>query len=392
MMKKRVFLIVLDSLGIGEAPDASLFGDAGSNTLGSIRRSSKFSCPNLEKLGLFHIDGVGGGVTSPLASFARMREASMGKDTTIGHWEIAGLISKDPLPTYPNGFPEEVISEFEALTNRGVLCNRPYSGTDVIRDYGEEHLCTGNLIVYTSADGVFQIAAHEDVVPLNELYRYCEIARKMLVGKHGVGRVIARPFAGKHPFVRTSGRHDYSITPPAKTMVDVLAENGLDTIPVGKIYDIFAGLGFERSNPTASNEDGMQKTLTFVDADFCGLCFVNLVDFDSVYGHRNDVDGYAAALSAFDRFLGEFLPKLRQDDLLLITADHGCDPATPSTDHSREYTPLLLYGDSVKRGINLGTRPTFADIGTTVLDYFGLPVDSIAGESLLPFVGKKGEI
>ena len=392
MMKKRVFLIVLDSLGIGEAPDASLFGDAGSNTLGSIRRSSKFSCPNLEKLGLFHIDGVGGGVTSPLASFARMREASMGKDTTIGHWEIAGLISKDPLPTYPNGFPEEVISEFEALTNRGVLCNRPYSGTDVIRDYGEEHLCTGNLIVYTSADSVFQIAAHEDVVPLNELYRYCEIARKMLVGKHGVGRVIARPFAGKHPFVRTSGRHDYSITPPAKTMVDVLAENGLDTIPVGKIYDIFAGLGFERSNPTASNEDGMQKTLTFVDADFCGLCFVNLVDFDSVYGHRNDVDGYAAALSAFDRFLGEFLPKLRQDDLLLITADHGCDPATPSTDHSREYTPLLLYGDSVKRGINLGTRPTFADIGTTVLDYFGLPVDSIAGESLLPFVGKKGEI
>ncbi|MBQ9806389.1 MAG: phosphopentomutase [Clostridia bacterium] len=391
-MKKRVFLIVLDSLGIGEAPDASLFGDAGSNTLGSIRRSSKFSCPNLEKLGLFHIDGVGGGVTSPLASFARMREASMGKDTTIGHWEIAGLISKDPLPTYPNGFPEEVISEFEALTNRGVLCNRPYSGTDVIRDYGEEHLCTGNLIVYTSADSVFQIAAHEDVVPLNELYRYCEIARKMLVGKHGVGRVIARPFAGKHPFVRTSGRHDYSITPPAKTMVDVLAENGLDTIPVGKIYDIFAGLGFERSNPTASNEDGMQKTLTFVDADFCGLCFVNLVDFDSVYGHRNDVDGYAAALSAFDRFLGEFLPKLRQDDLLLITADHGCDPATPSTDHSREYTPLLLYGDSVKRGINLGTRPTFADIGTTVLDYFGLPVDSIAGESLLPFVGKKGEI
>ncbi len=392
MMKKRAFLIVLDSLGIGEAPDAEAFGDVGSNTLGSIRLSPKFSCPTLEKLGLFNIDGVEGGVATPLASFARMREASMGKDTTIGHWEIAGLVSKEPLPTYPDGFPEEVISEFEALTNRGVLCNRPYSGTDVIRDYGKEHLETGKLIVYTSADSVFQIAAHEDVVPLSELYRYCEIARKILVGKHGVGRVIARPFAGKHPFVRTSGRHDYSIVPSAKTMVDVLAENGFDTIPVGKIYDIFAGQGFETSNPTISNEDGMQKALAFVNEDFCGLCFVNLVDFDSAYGHRNDVDGYAAALSAFDRFLADFLPKMRQDDLLLITADHGCDPATPSTDHSREYTPLVLYGDRIKQGVNLGTRSTFADIGATVLDYFDLSVTAIAGESLLPFVEKKGAV
>lgn len=389
-MKKRVFLIVLDSLGIGEAPDADAFGDVGSNTLGAIRTSKHFSCPNLEKLGLFNIEGVGGGVSSPLASYARMREASMGKDTTIGHWEIAGLISRDPLPTYPEGFPDEVIAEFEALTKRGVLCNKPYSGTDVIRDYGEEHLRTGKLIVYTSADSVFQIAAHESVVSQAELYRYCEMARKLLVGKHGVGRVIARPFGGAHPFVRIAGRHDYSLTPPAKTMVDVLFENGFDTIPVGKIYDIFAGKGFLEALPTASNAEGMQKTMEIADKDFCGLCFLNLVDFDSVYGHRNDVDGYAAALSAFDAFLGDFLPKLGENDLLLITADHGCDPATPSTDHSREYTPLLIYGDAVEKGIDLGTRPTFADIGATVLDYFELSTDALEGESLLSQIKRRG--
>lgn len=389
-MKKRVFLIVLDSLGIGEAPDADAFGDVGSNTLGAIRTSKYFSCPNLEKLGLFNIEGVGGGVSSPLASYARMREASMGKDTTIGHWEIAGLISRDPLPTYPDGFPDEVIAEFEALTKRGVLCNKPYSGTDVIRDYGEEHLRTGKLIVYTSADSVFQIAAHESVVSQAELYRYCETARKLLVGKHGVGRVIARPFGGVHPFVRIAGRHDYSLTPPAKTMVDVLFENGFDTIPVGKIYDIFAGKGFLEALPTASNAEGMQKIMEIADKDFCGLCFLNLVDFDSVYGHRNDVDGYAAALSAFDAFLGDFLPKLGENDLLLITADHGCDPATPSTDHSREYTPLLIYGDAVEKGVDLGTRPTFADIGATVLDYFALSTDALAGESLLSQIKRRG--
>ena len=389
-MKKRVFLIVLDSLGIGEAPDAEAFGDAGSNTLGSIRSSVRFRCPNLERLGLFNIDGVEGGVSNPEASYARMREASMGKDTTVGHWEIAGLISEEPLPTYPNGFPDEIIHEFERLTGRGVLCNRPYSGTAVIRDFGEEHLRTGKLIVYTSADSVFQIAAHEALIPTEELYRYCEIARRLLTGKHGVGRVIARPFAGEFPFVRTPQRHDYSLMPPQKTLIDLLLENGYQTIPVGKIYDIFAGRGLSTPMPTVSNEDGMKKTLQQAKQDFCGLCFVNLVDFDSVYGHRNDVDGYAAALSSFDAQLGELLDLMRPEDLLLITADHGCDPATPSTDHSREYTPLLLYGSCLKKGINLGTRPTFADIAATVLDYFDLPANALAGESLLPLV-RKGE-
>ena len=377
-------------MGIGESPDAALFGDAGSNTLGSIRNSASFACPNLASMGLFNVDGVGGGVLAPTASYARMREASMGKDTTIGHWEIAGIVSADPLPTYPGGFPDEVIATFESLIGRGVLCNKPYSGTAVIRDYGEEHLRTGKPIVYTSADSVFQIAAHEEIVHVDELYRWCEMARKMLVGKHGVGRVIARPFTGKHPFVRTSGRHDYSLMPPSKTMADVLSENAFDTISVGKIFDIFAGRGFGESYRTCDNTDGMQKAIALAERDFCGLCFINLVDFDMVFGHRNDVDGYAAAMSAFDKMLGELLPKLRDGDLLMITADHGCDPATPSTDHSREYTPLLIYGNSVRSGVNLGTRPTFADIGATVLDYFGLSTEPISGESLLPMI-RKGE-
>lgn len=385
-MNKRVFLIVLDSVGVGEMPDAAAFGDVGSNTLGAIRNLPAFDCPNLTRLGLFNIEGVGGGVSAPTASFARMREASMGKDTTIGHWEIAGVISKDPLPTYPNGFPDEVISEFSRLTGRGVLCNKPYSGTDVIRDYGEEHLRTGDLIVYTSADSVFQVAAHEEIVPVEELYRYCEIARKMLCGKHGVGRVIARPFEGKHPFTRTARRHDYSLEPPAQTMADVLAASGLDMISVGKIYDIFAGRGFSESHRTVDNADGMKKTLAIAERDFHGLCFVNLVDFDMRYGHRNDPIGYAAAMTAFDRQLGELLPKLGDDDLLLITADHGCDPSTPSTDHSREYTPLLIVGASVARGVDLGTRDTFADIGATVLDYLGADPHAICGESLLPLL------
>ena len=388
-MGRRVFLIVLDSVGIGEMPDASCWNDCGSNTLGAIRDLPSFDCPNLASLGLFHIEGVGGGVGTPLASFARMREASAGKDTTIGHWEIAGIISPEPLPTYPNGFPADVIQAFERLTGRGTLCNLPYSGTDVIRDYGEEHMRTGKLIVYTSADSVFQIAAHEEVVPIDELYRYCEAARELLRGKHGVGRVIARPFAGEYPFVRTPRRHDYSLPPPAATVADVLTSCGLQTISVGKIYDIFAGRGFSESHRTVSNDDGMQKTLALADRDFEGLCFVNLVDFDSAYGHRNDAEGYAAAMTAFDRRLGELLPKLRRDDLLLITADHGCDPSTPSTDHSREYTPLLICGAPVLSGIDLGTRPTFSDIGATVLDYFGCPTDEIAGESLLPMIMKE---
>ena len=380
-MKKRVFLIVLDSMGIGEAPDAALFGDAGSNTLGAIRKHPDFHCPNLEKLGLFNIEGVGGGVKEPLACYARMRERSMGKDTTIGHWEIAGLISENPLPTYPDGFPDDIIKEFEQKTGRGVLCNKPYSGTNVIRDFGEEHLRTGKLIVYTSADSVFQIAAHEDLIPVEALYRYCEIARNMLTGKHGVGRVIARPFAGEHPFVRTPGRHDYSLTPPKKTLCDLLFESGLETISVGKIYDIFASRGFTESHPTVSNADGMQKTAKIAERDFSGLCFTNLVDFDMTYGHRNDIKGYANAMSEFDAWLGGFLERMKENDLLIITADHGCDPSTPSTDHSREYTPMLMVGKGVKAGRDLGTRPTFADISATILEYFGVDQGETAGDS-----------
>ena len=376
-----MFLVVLDSFGIGEAPDAALFGDEGSNTLGAIRKHPDFHCPNLEMLGLFNIEGVGGGVEAPSASFARMRERSMGKDTTIGHWEIAGLISKKPLPTYPDGFPDEVIREFEEKTGRGVLCNKPYSGTDVIRDFGEEHLKTGKLIVYTSADSVFQIAAHEEIVPVEELYRYCEIAREMLVGEHGVGRVIARPFAGDFPFVRTPKRHDYSLTPPKKTLCDLLFEAGLDVISVGKIYDIFACRGFTESHPTVSNADGMEKTQAIAARDFRGLCFTNLVDFDMVFGHRNDIGGYARAMSEFDAWLGGFLNEMKENDLLIITADHGCDPSTSSTDHSREYTPLLMLGKSVKTGVELGTRPTFADISATILDYLGVEQGETVGES-----------
>lgn len=385
-MKKRVFLIVLDSMGIGEMPDADIWGDQGSNTLGAIRHLPVFSCPNLARLGLFNIKGVGGGVAFPMASFARMREASAGKDTTIGHWEIAGIISQKPLPTYPNGFPSDVITAFEQRVGRGTLCNKPYSGTDVIRDYGEAHMRTGKLIVYTSADSVFQIAAHEEIVPVEELYRICEIARELLQGEHAVGRVIARPFAGAYPFVRTPRRHDYSLLPPTDTMADILAANGFDTISVGKIYDIFAGKGFSESFRTADNTDGMEQTLALALRDFEGLCFVNLVDFDAVYGHRNNAEGYAAAMTAFDTQLGVLLKNLHPNDLLLITADHGCDPSTPSTDHSREYTPLLIFGETVRGGVDLGTRPTFADIGATVLDYFGLPTDVIAGESLLPLI------
>ena len=381
-------MIVLDSFGIGASPDASLWHDEGSDTLGAIRKHRDFFCPNLQKLGLFNIEGVGGGVPSPLASYARMREKSAGKDTTIGHWEIAGLISPRPLPTYPDGFPKEILEAFSAKCGRGVLCNKPYSGTDVIRDYGEEHCKTGDLIVYTSADSVFQIAAHEEILPVEELYRYCEIARELLVGEHGVGRVIARPFTGEYPYVRTPRRHDYSITPPAKTMADLLLQKGFATLSIGKIYDIFASRGFSESQPTASNADGMQKTLVAADREFEGLCFVNLVDFDSSFGHRNDVGGYARAMSAFDGWLGEFLPKLKSEDLLIITADHGCDPSTPSTDHSREDTPMLIFGECVKAGVDLGLRSSFADISATVLDYFDVAQEETAGKSFWQEVQK----
>lgn len=385
MKTKRVFLIVLDSFGIGELPDADKFRDTGSNTLGTIRKSKEYDTPNLEKLGLFQIDGVEKGKSgeTPIGSYARMAEASMGKDTTIGHWEIAGVISPEPLPVYPNGFPEEIVKRFEEETGRKVICNRPYSGTDVIRDFGKEHVETGALIVYTSADSVFQIAAHEAVVPLKELYQDCEIARKMLCGKHGVGRVIARPFEGTYPdFKRTTNRHDFSLLPPKQTMLDVLEEKGLDTIGVGKIYDIFAGRGIQDTTSIVSNTDGMEKTIKLQDRDFRGICFVNLVDFDMLYGHRNDIDGYAKAATDFDRQLETFLGRMKEDDILMITADHGCDPGTASTDHSREYTPMLIYGKNIRENVSLGTRKTFADIGATVLDLFGIE-NRVDGESFL---------
>lgn len=387
-MAKRFFLIVLDSFGVGELPDAGIWHDEGSNTLGAIRNHPNFNCPQLAKMGLFNIDGVGGGVSSPAASYAKMCEKSMGKDTTIGHWEIAGIISPEPLPTYPDGFPEDLIKEFEQKTGRKVICNKPYSGTEVIKDYGREHIETGALIVYTSADSVFQIAAHEDVVPVDKLYMYCEIARKMLVGKHGVGRVIARPFNGEYPYTRTANRHDFSLLPPADTMLNVLQRAGYDTISVGKIYDIFAGSGITESNRTTSNTHGMQVTKEIQGRDFSGLCFVNLVDFDMKYGHRNDVAGYAAAATEFDGFLSSFINDMREEDVLLITADHGCDPSTPSTDHSREYTPMLIYGNCINGGVNLGVRATFADISATVLEYFGVPQGDTCGTSFLTQVLK----
>ena len=383
MKIRRVFLIVLDSFGVGELPDADLYGDAGSNTLAACAKQPGFSVPTLQRLGLFNIEGVtcGKAAASPAGAFGKCAEASAGKDTTTGHWEICGLISKSPMPTYPDGFPPEVLSEFSRRTGRGVLCNRPYSGTKVIADYGKQHMQTGDLIVYTSADSVFQIAAHEDVVPVETLYAYCRMAREILQGEHAVGRVIARPFSGNWPFVRTPRRHDFSLVPPQDTLLDVLLAAGLDVIPVGKIYDIFAGKGLMQPYPTTSNADGMARTPTFAKTDFHGLCFTNLVDFDMVYGHRNDAPGYAAALMAFDRWLGDFLPTLRDDDLLMITADHGCDPLTPSTDHSREYIPLLVAGKQVG-SVNLGIRETYADIGKTIADLFGVP-NHLAGTSFL---------
>lgn len=383
---KRVFLIVLDSFGIGEMDDAADYGDKGTNTLRSVAASPEFDLPNMRTLGLFNIDGVecGEKVLAPKAEIARMREASKGKDTTIGHWEIAGILSRQPLPTYPEGFPEEVLTPFRERTGRGVLCNLPYSGTQVIQEYGDAHMSTGDLIVYTSADSVFQIAAHEEIVPLEQLYEYCRIARDILQGKHGVGRVIARPFIGpcRGQFTRTSHRHDFSMLPPETTMLDQLQSAGKDVIAVGKINDIFAGKGITEYVYTQGNAEGIERTLEYMERDFEGLCFINLVDYDMLYGHRNDVDGYAAALTYFDRKLPELLGKMRDEDILMLTADHGCDPGyTVSTDHSREHTPFIMYGKSVNP-VNLGTRDTFADIGATVLDYFGIKPE-FAGTSML---------
>lgn len=383
---KRVFLIVLDSVGIGEMPDAEHYGDVGSNTLKAAAASQYFSTPNLEKMGLFHIEGLtdmANSKVTPQAVYGRLSEASKGKDTTIGHWEIAGIISSKPLPTFPEGFPSELLQEFEKQTGRKVICNKPYSGTDVIKDYGKEHVETGALIVYTSADSVFQIAAHEEVVSIEELYRYCEIARELCTGPYGVGRIIARPFVGDDPeYRRTSNRHDYSLIPPKKTMLSELKEQGLAVIAVGKINDIFAGIGVTETVRTKNNEEGIEETLNYYKKEFEGLCFINLVDFDMVYGHRNDVDGYAKALSYFDEQIPRMLEAMQEEDILMITADHGCDPSTPSTDHSREYTPLLVVGNLIKNNNDVGTRTSFADIGATILDYFGVSI-TIDGQSFL---------
>lgn len=374
MMTKRVFLIVLDSCGIGELPDAAQYGDEGSNTLKACYDSGKLSVPTMEQLGLFHIEGNAYPKTAtPIGSYARLAERSAGKDTTTGHWEIAGLVSETAMPTYPNGFPQEILNEFSRRTGRDVLCNKPYSGTQVILDYGQEHLSSGALIVYTSADSVFQIAAHESIVPVEQLYEYCQIAREILCGPHSVGRVIARPFIGEYPnFIRTANRRDFSLLPPQDTLLDILQKQGMDTIAVGKISDIFAGKGVSRKIISHSNDEGMRITEKLLAEDFHGLCFVNLVDFDMKFGHRNDVSGYTEALNRFDSQLKELLPLLREDDVLMITADHGCDPSTPSTDHSREYTPLLIYGKEIKENCNLGTGASFGNIAATIAELLGI--------------------
>ena len=386
MGKKRVFLIVMDSVGVGELPDAADYGDEGSNTVKAAATSGFLDMPVMKSLGFFNIKGIDDMYddipAAPKYAVSRLAERSKGKDTTTGHWEISGIVSEKPMPVFSNGFPQEFIDEYSKRCGRGILCNKAYSGTAVIADYGKEHVETGSLIVYTSADSVFQIAAHEDVIPVEQLYEYCRIAREMLQGDLGVGRVIARPFDGEWPYKRTPRRHDFSLVPPKDTMLDVLSNNGFDVLSVGKIIDIFAQKGITEHVRTENNEQGIERTLEYMDRDFEGLVFTNLVDFDMVYGHRNDAEGYAKALSYFDSRLPEILGKLKDDDILMITADHGCDPVTPSTDHSREYIPLVVYGKKLKTGINLGTRSSFADIGATILDYFGQKI-TIAGESFL---------
>ncbi|MBR3978743.1 MAG: phosphopentomutase [Oscillospiraceae bacterium] len=369
---KRVFLIVLDSFGIGALPDARAFGDEGANTLRSCAKSKYLHIPNLLAAGLGNIDGVTclPKAEKPAAVYGRLAEKSAGKDTTIGHWELAGIVSQNPLPTYPEGFPEEVLQPFREQTGRGVLANAPWSGTAVIEEYGKAHMETGDLIVYTSADSVFQIAAHEDIVPPEQLYAYCRIARKILQGKHGVGRVIARPFVGTPgSFTRTANRHDFSLEPPEETLLDTVKNAGLSSIGVGKIHDIFAGQGLTEYVYNKSNADGLNHTLNYAKKDFSGLCFVNLVDFDMIYGHRRDIDGYAKALSEFDAWLPGFLDCLGEEDALIITADHGCDPGfAKTTDHTREYVPFLLLGKNIAPQ-NIGTKDSFAFVADTVKQY-----------------------
>jgi phosphopentomutase len=372
----RLTLIVLDSVGIGELPDAERYGDRGSNTLANTARAvGGLNLPNLGRLGLGNILAIEGvpPVKQPLAAYGRMAEASAGKDTTTGHWEIAGLLLERPFPVYPHGFPPEIIEPFEKRIGRPVLGNRAASGTAIIEELGEEHIRTGYPIVYTSADSVFQIAAHEEVIPVDELYRMCRVARELLTGPHAVGRVIARPFVGTPgAFKRTDRRRDFSLPPPAPTVLDLLTQNGYPVLAVGKIEDIFAGRGITEAIHTKDNMDGVDRTIACMRRLERGLIFTNLVDFDMLYGHRNNPRGYAAALEAFDRRLPEILSAVRADEVLIITADHGCDPTTSSTDHSREYVPLLVYGPLVEPGVNLGTRSTFSDVAASVAEFFGL--------------------
>ncbi len=365
-MIKRVFLIVLDSCGIGNAPDSALFGDDDANTIKSISQSPYFNIPTLKKLGYSHIDGLsflGDGELN--SKVARLVPLSKGKDTTIGHWELTGIVSEKPLPTFPNGFPKDFIDEFSKKTGRKILCNKPYSGTEVLKDFGEEQIKTEGLICYTSADSVFQIAAHESVISPEKLYYYCKTAREMLKDDLGVGRVISRPFEGNFPFTRTSRRHDFSLTPPKETLLDELKHVGFDVIGVGKIRDIFEGQGLTEFVFTENNSDGMTKTSAYQNNDFIGLCFVNLVDFDMKYGHRRDCDGYAKAFSEFDSWLDEFIKNMRKTDTLIITADHGCDPCFKGTDHTRECVPFILYSPEIEPE-NLGTINGFTFVKDTV--------------------------
>lgn len=383
-MINRVALIVLDSVGVGELPDASEYGDVGSNTVKNIYKNIQdFKLPNLEKLGLLNINGFEDIKRSDefISTIAKCNEKSKGKDTTTGHWEISGVTLEKPFPTYPNGFPDDVIEEFEKKVGRKVIGNCPASGTEIIKQLGDEHVNTGNLIVYTSADSVFQVASHEDVVPLDELYKICEIAREMLQGKHGVGRVIARPFTGESGnYTRTKNRKDFSLLPP-KNMLDYIVDANQEVYAIGKIEDIFVNRGITKSSHTSTNEDGINETIKALKDDFKGLIFTNLVDFDMMFGHRNDVEGYGNALKYFDDRLPEIMDNLRDDDLLIITADHGCDPTTPSTDHSREYIPLILYNKNIKKNNNLGTLETYACIGKTILDLLNVE-NNIDGYSI----------
>jgi phosphopentomutase len=374
-MFARAILLVLDSVGVGELPDAHVYGDEGSNTLGNIGRAIRLNIPTLAALGLARVVPLPQvpAPASPLAAFGRMAEKSPGKDSVTGHWELMGLVLDRPFPTFPQGFPSDVIAAFEQRIGRPILGNVVASGTTVIDELGPKHLATGSPIVYTSADSVFQIAAHEDVVPIAQLYAWCEIAYELAVDGLGVGRVIARPFIGTiGAFRRTANRHDYAMPPMAETLLDRLTASGIAVTAIGKIRDLFAGKGIGQAYPTASDEQGMDYVEQEMDRQELGLIIANLVDFDTVYGHRNDVAGYAANLERFDARLARLIPKLRRDDLLLVTADHGNDPSTPSTDHSREYVPLLVAGEHVRRGIDLGTRASFADLGQTLAEVFGV--------------------